>query len=118
MVETLCSAADVQLKAGNDVSSDLTSGNYTTLINQAEAYIMAITRIDWVTLYSTLNSTYKIILNDAASSRAAMAAIAFDMSGYGSRANAQTAIDVNYTLFLDAIKLLKEKYTSDFIQQT
>ena len=40
------------------------------------------------------------------------------MSGYTSRAEAQTMLDVNYTRLTDAINQLKEKYTTDFIQET
>jgi len=118
MVETLTSEANVKLKAGANVNTSLTSGNYTEFINEAEAWIMGKTRIDWVSKYSTLNTTYRKLLDFITSSLAAMAAINYDMSGYTSRVEAQTMLDFNYTRVQDGMRELKEKYTQDFIQQT
>jgi hypothetical protein len=118
MTETLCDKAAVQLKAGTNVNSTITDGQYTQLINQAESYINAVTRVNWVDVYAALDADLKKILEDAASSHAALGAINFDMSGYTSRAEAQTMLDVNYTRLTDAINQLKEKYTTDFIQET
>lgn len=118
MTVTLTAVATVKLKAGANFNTAVTDGNITTLINQAEAYLMAITRIDWVALYSGLSATYKLILEDATSSHAAMAVINYDMSGYTSRQEALTMLNINYTRLTDSINQLKEKYTSDFIQGT
>lgn len=119
MAETLCTSGAVKLKAGANRpadDTDLTADNYTTFINEAEAAIAAETRINWVDEYSGLDADFKTILEDAASSHAAIPVINFDMSGYTSRAEAQTMLDVNYARFRDALRLLKEKVTSDFIQ--
>lgn len=121
MTETLTDSGAVKLKAGAGVSTTLTTDSadgseLTSFINQAEAYLAAVTRIDWVSLYSGLDADLRKILDDAASSHAAMAAISYDMSGYTFAQEAQVMLDFNYTRLDDAIKLLKEKVVSDFIQ--
>ena len=118
MTVTLTAVATVKLKAGANWNAAITDGNITTFINQAEAYLMAVCRVNWVSLYSTIDATFKLILEDAASSHAAMAMINYDMSGYTSRQEALTMLNVNYTRLTDAINQLKEKYTTDFIQGT
>lgn len=116
MTETLCNSGAVKLKAGYAVSIYLTSDHYTQLINQAEAAIGAATKINWVDLYATLDDDTKKILEDAASSHAAMGAINYDMLGYSRLSEVQTAQNINYTRYFDAIQLLKDKKTSDFIK--
>lgn len=118
MTETFCNSGAVKLKAGANVSSSLTAANYTTLINQAEDYINVackIPGIDLITRFSSLNADVKLIMEDACSSKAALAAIAYDMSGYTNQAEAQALLDVNYTIFSDCMVLLKEKPYTDFI---
>ena|SRR3990167_2332966 len=118
MTTTLCLSGAVVLKAGNFVSTALTDSNYTMLINQAESFIAASTRTDWVSLYSTLNTDKKKILEDAASSHAAVSAIAFNLSLYPTTAQAQTMLNVNYARLFDCIQLLKEEAVYDFIKGT
>jgi len=107
--------ASVKLKAGKNVSASVTSSNYTELISQAESYLNTLMRINYTDTFASLNADVKDILEDACSSHAAMAAINYDMSTYTSRAEAQTMLDVNYTRLQDAIKLLKDKKFTDFI---
>ena len=118
MTETLCIQADIDLKAGTNVSSAITAGQYTLMINDSEAYIMGLTRIDWVTLYSGLDATLKLILRDACSARSARVAINFDMSVYTSRSEAQKMLDVNQTIFDECMRVIKEEFASDFIRGT
>ena len=117
MTETFCDKAAVQLKAGANVSSSITDGQFTQLINQAESYINVATRINYTDTYSGLNADVKKILEDAASSHAATGAINYDMSGYTSRAEAQTMLNLNWARLSAAIKLLKDKKSTDFINQ-
>lgn len=117
MTETLCTSGAVKLKSGAGVSSDLTAENYTQLINQAESYINAATRINWVDLYASLDDNLKKILEDAASSHAAIGAVQYDSSNYVGTGEATTIINTNYTRYIDAINLLKEKAVSDFVKE-
>ncbi len=98
MTATLAVSGSVLVKAGANVSSNFTSTNADTnidpLINQAESLISSISRKDWVAAYSTLTDEVKKILEQFVSAVAAMACISYDMSGYSSRREAETMLDV------------------------
>jgi hypothetical protein len=118
MTVTLCTSGQVVLKAGANVSTDIKDDDYTVFINQAECFInaaIAKTGVDVVSSYASLGTNVKQILQDAASSHAAIAAINYDMSGYTSRTEAQIMMDVNYTKFNDCITLLKETNVTDYM---
>ena len=115
MAETFCTSGSVKLKAGANVSSAITAEQYTELINQAESFINTATRINYTDNYSSLNDDVKKILEDAASCHAATGAINYDMSGYTSRAEAQTMLDLCWARLMKAIELLKDKKHTDFI---
>ena len=129
MTSTFCTSNAVIIKAGKNVSLDFTTGTTPTtfatkaaaidqFINQAESTINAETRINYTDTYSTLNDDVKKILEDAASSKAAMNLINYDMTNYSSIAEAQTILDVNNNIFERALRLLKEKQTTDFIDRS
>lgn len=113
---TLAAQADVELKAGANASA-LTSGQYDSLIEQAEGAICTESQYNWVDDYASLNDDFRQILLDAASAHAAISAINYDMSGFTSRAEAQVMIDVNIWRFNNAMKLLKESQYRDFVQE-
>lgn len=111
MAETFCDSDSVKLKAGADAAT-LTAGEYTELINQAECYINTVVAIPGVNLvddYANMDADVKKILEDAASSHAAMAVINYDMTVFGRLAYAQTMLNFNYTRLTDCINLLKDK---------
>jgi hypothetical protein len=112
---TMCSSGAVVLKAGLNAKI-LTDANYTTLINQAESFINTATRINFTDTYAGLNADVKLILEDAASSYAAIGVINYDMSGFYSRTEAQTMLDVNWAKFRECINLLIDKKHTDFIE--
>jgi hypothetical protein len=109
MTETLCDSGAVKLKAGKNVSADLTPAQYTLMINQAESDIVMEMRADVVAGYAGYTDSKKKILEDATSSKAALVAINYDMSGYTSRTEAQTMLDLNSEIYSNAIKKLKDK---------
>lgn len=117
MTETMCTSGSVRLKAGVRVSSDLTAANYTEFINQAESHINAAARIDFTASYSGLTDAKKKILEDVASSLAAVAAINYDMSGFTSRAEAITMLNVNRDISSKGLRLIRDKLNSDFINE-
>lgn len=115
MVVTLCTEDDVKDKAGANVSSAFVTANYTRAINRAEAKLSAVTRKDWVTLHATLAANIKQFLADYVSSKAAKEAINYDMSGYTSRIEAQTMLDVNDDIANEALKELNNKIVTDWM---
>ena len=83
--------------------------------DQAEAYICAETRFDWVASYSALSTNTKKILDDVASNLAGMYAICYDMTGFYSRAIMQTKLDVLSDRANKGLIILKDRKTQDFM---
>lgn len=109
--------AEVQYKTGVGASS---TANVETYINsfmtQAESYINSVTRYNWSDAYTGLNVDVKGLLKEAASNIAAMYVINYDMSGYTSRAEAETMLDVLWSRANECIKLLQDKVNTDFVK--
>lgn len=92
---TLTGNGEVIRKAGAGASSTATAEAYTNqFIKEAEGFIVNLTRYDWVTNYGSLASSTKEILREASSNLAAMYCIQYDMSGFTSRTEAETMLDV------------------------
>jgi hypothetical protein len=119
MAEVFCDKSDVQTKSGANVSSAITDAIYTEMIERAQAFITNTVKIEGINLvsdYTNMQADVKLILNDCCSSKAALEAINYDMSGYTSREEAQTMLDVNYAIFTDALNQLKKKPVTDYLR--
>jgi hypothetical protein len=114
MTETLCTSGAVKLKAGANAPT-LTAAEYTDLINKAEAFACCVSRYDWVTNYGGLSDIAKNLLQDLASSHAAISVINNDMSGFTSRTESQVMLDVNYSKVVDAVNLIKDDKFKTFL---
>lgn len=113
---TLCIRADVLKKAGANANATATAEASTNvLIKQAEGFICGQSRYDWVTNYATISTIGKEFLRDICSSLAAVHAINYDMSGFTSRTEAQVMLDVNYSLVVEGINLLREDKFRKFV---
>lgn len=114
---TLCINADVLKKAGANASTTATGEAYTNVfIKMAEAQLSSSARYDWVTNYSSVSTIGKQILKDAASSYAAVLAINYNMSGFTSRQEALTMVNILWAGFQKCINLLeKDNNYKDFI---
>lgn len=114
---TLCINADVLKKAGVNANSTATAEAYTNVfIKMAEGQLSSSARYDWVTNYSSVSTIGKQILKDAASSYAAVQAINYDMSGFTSRQEALTMVNILWAGFQKCITLLeKDNKYKDFI---
>ena len=107
-------SAGVLLKAGANYSNLLNSGTQgktgkvivDEFIEQAEAYINAITRYDWVTNWASIGTNYQKILTQLCEDLAAMECIKFDMDTYGLN-TAQTMLDVLKDRTDRAIEILR-----------
>lgn len=107
--------AEVSRKAGANASA---TSNVEAYINQymteAEAMINVATRFNWSNAYAGLDVDKKGILKLAASAKAAMMVIQFDMSGFTSRAEAQTMLDVLRDEYISALSILRQIAAQDF----
>lgn len=101
--------AEVSRKAGAGASATANVEAYINdFMTQAESTINTMTRKNWSDVYSGLNVDVKGILKEAASNLAAMYVIQFDMSGFTSRSEAETMLDVLRDAFLRAVSLLRD----------
>ncbi len=123
MVSMTVSGA-VLLKAGDGVNTSLVGEGVLGMtaceiigswIDEAEGLINTVTRKDYSGTYSGLNSNVQGVLSGATSSFAAISAINYDMSGYSSRAEAQSMIDVLRDSGLRTLSLLKDQKKRTFI---
>lgn len=108
---------EVQYKAGANASSTSNVEAYiNSYIAQAESRINAETRYNWSDAYSGLNADVKGLLKEAASNLAAMYVINYDLSGFTTRAEAETMLDFLYQMYRDAIELLREWKVKEFVE--
>jgi len=113
---TLCVNADVVKKAGALASATAVAEAYTNvLIKEAEGFVCACARYNYVGNYSSVSTIGKEFLRDVTSALAAIKAIGYDMSGYTSRTEAQTLLDVNYSNVVESINLLRDDKFREFI---
>lgn len=113
---TLCINADVVKKAGaNANSTAVAEASTNVLIKESEGFVCTSCRYDYVTNYTSVSTIGKEILREAVSSHAAIKAIMYDMSGFTSRTEAQTMLDVNYSIFVDCMNILNDDKGKAFI---
>jgi len=111
-----CTELEVQYKAGANASSvSVAEAFLNSFVAQAESKINVMSQFNWTDNYITLNSDVKMILTEAASNLAAMYAINYDMSGFTSRLEAQTMLDVLKDGFLEAVSVLRDIKKRDFM---
>ena len=114
MTETLCDSGAVKIKAGANAAT-LTASQYTDIINRAEGFVCAAARYDFITNYANISNIGKNFLKDVTSSKAAIEVINYDMSGFTSRTEAQVMLDINYSILVDGINLLRDEKFRSFI---
>jgi len=111
-----CSGAHVLRKAGAGANATAITEAYTNdFMAQAESMINVATRKNWSDAYGGLNIDVKEILKLASSNLAAMMVINYDMSGYSSRTEAETMLDVLWSTAREAMAVLQDKKSETFI---
>jgi len=102
---TLCTNTNVQYEAGANASATSKAEAYTNVyILKAEGKICLDTRYDWVTNYASVSDIGKEILREAVSCYAAIAVINYDMSGFSSRQEALTMVNILWARYIDIVK--------------
>lgn len=120
MTTTLCISGQALLKAGKNVSTDLSTGTSAAakvdqFINEAECYINSITKYNWIDAYGSLNADYKLLLQNICSNLAGMYCINYHMGSYTSRGEAETMLDVLWANVQQGLKRLEEEKIRDFV---
>jgi len=114
---TLCTYGDVIAKAGAN-AADITGAELIVqnFVLQAESFINVITRYNWTDQYSSLNEDVKYLLNQICSDLAAIYLISYDMSGYTSRVEAETMINVLRDNFTRGVVTLFDQKSVTFME--
>ena len=125
MVTTFCLSGSAIIKAGLHAPKEISGGSLlggdgTTFavdewINQAESTINVRSRNNWTDTYATLNNDVKKIIEDVASSLAAINIVNYDLNSYPSRVIAEDIINIQRDIVLRGISILKDKKQQDFI---
>ena len=112
----ICLSGSVILKAGTNAKT-LTETQYTELIAEATAFVCASSRYDWTSLWASLSGTFAgPIVKEAVSSWAAINVIENDMSGFTSRLEAQTMLDILWSKIVECVNLLRDEKFRTFVQ--
>ena len=108
---TLTTSGGCLSRAG--LKATISNGNLIGYSDDAEAVINCATLKDWVADYNSVTANFKKILNHCASSMVAMDIINYDMSGFSSRAEAETMLDVLRDGVVRDLEILKQEKTKD-----
>ena len=115
-----CQDAQILQYCGTGASATVKgAGWFDVIILHAEATINAMTRYDWsaADAATALTSTAREILCVAGGSLAANIGIAWDMSGYTTRTEAEDLININRDRYLMCIAALRDMKNQKFIQE-
>ena len=115
---TIASDLICEYKAGRGVNATA-SGN--TLVTQwreeAEAWLCAATKYNWVDVYAGLNADVKKLLDEAVSNHTALYMINYDMSGYASRQEAESMKIMLKARMDEIVLMLSEMDRQDFVKE-
>ena len=104
--------AEIDQKSGANVSLAFTDTMKTQSLLQAESFLNSETEKNWSDDFGGLNVDVKSIITSYTASWVAMDAINYDMSGFFSRSEAQTMLDVLDNIMNRCLKVLKDKSSS------
>jgi predicted transcriptional regulator len=111
-------SSEIITRAGKNYdSTTVTEAKINELCLEAESLINCITRYNWSDWYvgGSVVADTKYILSIAEASWVAMNIIACNMSGYSSRVEAETMLDVQRDQWNKAIELLSDQNVRNFM---
>ena len=111
MTVTLCAVQDVLDRCGVNANATIiaSSAIVERYIEVSEATICAETRRNWIDDYANVPTVVKATLKSCAASHAAKTIIQQDMSGFSTRAEAITMLNVNQDEFVRTKKALEDQ---------
>lgn len=107
---TLTTSGSAILSAGGNANSTITASGSALQAwsDEAEGYICAHTRRDWLTNYASLGQPIKQALAAATNCYMGNKIINYDMSGFTSRLEAENMLDINFDILQSMITILKD----------
>lgn len=110
-----CKNANIQAYAGINANATAKAVAATDIyVLDVESAINVATRKNWSDGYAALNVDVKYMLMQTAAARCAQIVIMNDMSGFTSRVEAETMLDVLQNMYVTNIELLKMQPQQDF----
>ena len=109
---TLTTLSGASFKAGVNRNTTLSGTDFYLISDMAEDTFCVDTRKDWVTDYANVSTHIKGAISDAVSDAIGIKLITADQSGFTSRAEAQTMLDVldnNYNKIVRQLSVNKNK---------
>lgn len=106
---------EILTKAGANYSTGVTEARINALCLQAEGYINVVTQKNFSDAYGALNADVKSLLGMVESDIVAAYIISYNMSGYTSRAEAQTMLDLLWASASRGLAVLKQQANRDWM---
>ena len=109
--------AQIDQKSGANVSDSFTDTMKTQALLMAESRLNVLTKFNWSDWFAlSPDVDLKSVVTNITASMVAMDAINFDMSGFISRTEAQTKLDVLDDVVKEGIGLLKEQDKKNWVE--
>jgi len=109
--------AEIDIKVGEQVdATGYTEANINLACKQSEAFACVFLKYDFVTNWATVKAVEKILLSEFSACWVALDFIAYNMSGYGSRIEAENLINVHSQKINKILNLLSERASVDFVK--
>ena len=117
MAFTLCTSGAIVTKAGEnaDATAIASGAILEQFSNEAEAYINAVSRHDWIANFSTIATNTKTLLGEACSNLGGIYVIQYNMSGFSTIVEAEDMVNILWARLDKVINLLKDQKVVDFI---
>lgn len=111
-------SADIIARAGTNANATAVAPLATDIyVLDVEAFINAATRVNWSDLVTAgLNVDKEGILREAGACLCAIYVIQWDMSGFTSRIEAEDMINILRDRYLNAMSILRDQKTKDFVK--
>jgi len=107
--------AEINQKAGANASASFTDTMKTQSLLMAEGFVNSASRYNWCDEYASLNTDVKHLITEATASLVAIDMINYDMSGFTSRQEALTMINVLWARVQEVLKLLRDRKHTDYV---
>ena len=111
----LTTEGEITSKEGANVSTSLTDAMHDAWVLQAENFVNVFGRENFSDGFAALNVDVKYILSDIVSSLVAIQGIMYDMSGYTSRNEAESMINILRDGILRNLSVLRDKKNQTFM---
>lgn len=116
---TITTEDEVDVMSGENVDvTGATADRKSDLVKQAESFLSSLLRDDVTANYSSYGTNLKLILNEYGARYAGMTLIAFNMSGFTSRVEAESMVNIHVLRLGEIKEILSNDDTINFLKGT